>query len=140
MTNSFDVDVIDAKEAWARLVADEHTVLVDVRTMVEWAYVGVPDLRVLGKDVVTIEWTKMTGQQNAGFVRQLSQVVPDMDKPLLFICRAGLRSHAAAIAARQAGYNNVVNISDGFDGELNDQGQRKSISGWCAQGLPWTQN
>ncbi len=140
MTHSSEVEIINSKEAWARLANDDQTVLVDVRTMVEWAYVGVPDLTTLGKDVVTIEWTKMSGQQNSAFTRQLLQSVPDTDKKLMFICRAGLRSHAAAVAARHAGYGHVVNVNDGFDGSLNEHGQRKTISGWCAEGLPWTQN
>ena len=140
MTNTSEVEIIDSKEAWSRLQDDQNTVLIDVRTMVEWAYVGVPDLKSMGKDVVTVEWTKMSGQQNSGFIRQLQSAVPDQDKKLLFICRAGLRSHAAAVAARHAGYDHVVNVNDGFDGKQNDQGQRKTVTGWCAEGLPWTQD
>ena len=140
MTNSSDVEIIDSQEAWSRLQSDADTVLVDVRTMVEWAYVGIPDLSSLNKDVVTVEWTKMSGQQNSSFVRQLQTSVPDHDKKLLFICRAGLRSHAAAVAARHAGYSHVVNVNDGFDGKRDDKGQRKTVTGWCALGLPWTQD
>ena len=140
MTNSSEVETIDSKEAWSRLSQDNNTILVDVRTMVEWAYVGIPDLSSLDKEVVTVEWTKMSGQQNAAFVRQLQTKIPDQDKSLLFICRAGLRSHAAAVAARHAGYTDVVNVNDGFDGGLDDNGQRKTVSGWCAEGLPWTQD
>lgn len=121
------------------LSQDPNTVLVDVRTMVEWAYVGLPDLSSLNKKVVTIEWSKLTGQQNLGFTQQLMAQVPQ-DKTLLFICRAGLRSHAAAMAALQAGYQAAINVEDGFDGPLDDNGQRKLVSGWCASGLPWTQD
>ena len=122
------------------LESEPGTQLVDVRTMVEWAYVGVPDLAQLGKEVVTVEWTKMSGQQNSGFVRQLQQAVPDLNTKLLFICRAGIRSHAAAVAARHAGYTGVLNVNDGFDGPLDDKGQRKTVSGWCAENLPWNQS
>ena len=140
MTNSSDVDIISSLEAWAMLENEPGTQLVDVRTMVEWAYVGVPDLAQLGKEVVTVEWTKMSGQQNSGFVRQLQQAVPDLNTKLLFICRAGIRSHAAAVAARHAGYTDVLNVNDGFDGPLDDKGQRKTVSGWCAENLPWNQS
>ena len=140
MTTSSDVQNITSPEAWAILEKEPQAMLVDLRTMVERAYVGVPDLSSLDKEVVTIEWTKMSGQQPSGFVRQLQQAVPDQDTKLLFICRAGLRSHAAAAAARHAGYQDVINVNDGFDGPLDDKGQRKTKEGWCAENLPWNQS
>ncbi len=130
---------ITSNEAWSLLKDDPETVLLDVRSMVEWAYVGIPDLASINKDVVTIEWSKMTGQPNAAFSKQLEQAIPK-DKKLLVICRAGVRSHAACQAAEQLGYTDVYNIEDGFDGALDENGHRKSISGWCASGLPWSQD
>ena len=107
--------------------------------MAEWAFVGIPDLSSIGKDVVTIEWTKMNGQPNQGFLAQLETAVPK-DTPLFFICRAGPRSNAAALAAISAGYEDVYNVSDGFEGDLDDNGHRKSVNGWCCAGLPWVQD
>ena len=130
---------ITSNEAWSLLKDDPETVLLDVRSMVEWAYVGIPDLASINKDVVTIELSKMTGQPNAAFSKQLEQAIPK-DKKLLVICRAGVRSHAACQAAEQLGYTDVYNIEDGFDGALDENGHRKSISGWCASGLPWSQD
>ena len=130
---------ISSQHAWDMLKQDPDAVLLDVRSMVEWAYVGVPDLSSLHKDVVTIEWSKMTGQPNAAFSKQLEDAVPK-DKKLLVICRAGIRSHAACQAAAQLGYAEIYNIEDGFDGQLDDNRQRKSVSGWCASGLPWIQD
>lgn len=130
---------ITSNEAWSLLKDDPETVLLDVRSMVEWAYVGIPDLASINKDVVTIEWSKMTGQPNAAFSKQLEQAIPK-DKKLLVICRAGVRSHAACQAAEQLGYTDVYNIEDGFDGALDENSHRKSISGWCASGLPWSQD
>ena len=130
---------ITSKQAWSLLKDDPDTVLLDVRSMVEWAYVGIPDLALVDKDVITIEWSKMTGQPNAAFGKQLEAAVPK-DKKLMVICRAGVRSHAACQAAEQLGYAEVFNIEDGFDGALDDHGHRKSISGWCASGLPWSQD
>ena len=130
---------ITSNEAWSLLKDDPETVLLDVRSMVEWAYVGIPDLASINKDVVTIELSKMTGQPNAAFSKQLEQAIPK-DKKLLVICRAGVRSHAACQVAEQLGYSDVYNIEDGFDGALDENGHRKSISGWCASGLPWSQD
>lgn len=139
MSSSSNIKACSSLDAWAILSDNPDTILVDVRTMVEWAYVGIPDLTSINKKVVTIEWSKMTGQQNAAFSNQLKSAVP-LDKTLLFICRGGVRSHSAAIAAQKAGYENILNVEDGFDGELDEKGQRKSISGWCVSGLPWTQS
>ena len=33
----------------------------------------------------------------------------------------------------------VANISYGFEGDLNLEGQRGKINGWKAEGLPWSQ-
>jgi len=35
---------ISAAEAWEKLAADSRAQLVDVRTLAEWNFVGVPDL------------------------------------------------------------------------------------------------
>ncbi|MCE2517943.1 MAG: rhodanese-like domain-containing protein, partial [Alphaproteobacteria bacterium] len=114
MTSSSSSKTVNSVEAWGMLAEDPDTVLVDVRTMVEWAYVGLPNLTSIGKDVVTIEWSKLTGQQNMAFAQQLMAQVPK-DKTVLFICRAGLRSHSAAMAALLAGYAAEVNVEEGFD-------------------------
>ena len=45
-----------ATEAWERLQADPKAQLVDVRTMAEWNFVGLPDLSALGRQVHCIEW------------------------------------------------------------------------------------
>ena len=43
-------------EAWALLEKDPKAVLVDVRTLPEWNFVGVPRLDGLGKE--TIAWVR----------------------------------------------------------------------------------
>ena len=111
----------------------------DVRTRAEWAYVGVPDLSSIGKQVVTIEWKLLNGALNEEFISQLSSAVPQ-DSVLLMLCRSGVRSLAAGVEAKQAGYAEVFNVADGFEGQHNPQGQRKSTSGWCFEGLPWKQD
>ena len=51
-----NVKQVSAMEAWSML-AENDAVLVDCRSIAEWAFVGIPDLSGYGKDVVTIEWT-----------------------------------------------------------------------------------
>ena len=52
------------------------------------AFVGIPDLSGINKDVITIEWTRMNGQPNPAFLPQLEAQVAK-DKALFLICRAG---------------------------------------------------
>lgn len=132
------LEQITAVDAWPQL-AEDGAVLVDCRSMAEWAFVGIPDLSGIGKEVITIEWTRMNGQPNPAFMAQLETLVPK-DKKLFLICRSGARSNAAATAAINAGYGAVFNVMDGFEGDLDENGHRKSINGWCSAGLPWNQD
>jgi rhodanese-related sulfurtransferase len=58
----------------------------------------------------------------------------------LLFCRSGVRSHHAAIAVTQGGYTKAYNVLQGFEGDKNPNGQRNSLGGWRAAGLPWSQS
>jgi len=91
---------VSATEAWKRLAADPKVQLVDVRTLAEWNFVGVPDLSSVGRQVHCIEWQDFPhGAPNPDFVAQASQALNDKDAPVLLLCRSGARSRAAAIAS-----------------------------------------
>lgn len=133
---------IDAGQAWALLEAESSAVLVDVRTTGEWTYVGVPDLSGLGKKPVLIEWQVFPAMQiNSGFTDELTARIGDRDKgrALLFLCRSGVRSKVAAMAMTTCDYTRCYNISNGFEGPLDQQGHRGGVAGWKAEHLPWVQ-
>jgi rhodanese-related sulfurtransferase len=120
----------EANEIWRNAAGAK---LVDVRTRAEWDYVG----RIPG--AVEIELLTYPGSRpNAGFVSELESKA-DKAAPVLFICRSGGRSHNAAMLATQAGYRDVYNVLEGFEGDRDEQGHRNSTGGWRAAGLPWTQ-
>ena len=126
-------------DAYAALQDDPEAVLVDVRTTAEWTYVGLPDLGDLGKRVVCVEWQRFPdGALNEGFVDQLNGAGLQPGAPVYFLCRSGVRSRAAAVAATAAGLGPAYNVSDGFEGPHDDQGHR-TLSGWKVDGLPWRQ-
>ncbi len=108
--------------------------LVDVRTRAEWDWVGrVPD-------AVQIEWIRWPGNQpNPSFLAQLHNEV-DPQALVMFLCRSGGRSDAAARAACAADYGNCYNILEGFEGDRDANGQRNHIGGWRQAGLPWVQS
>ena len=124
---------------------ERDAVLVDVRSKPEWQFVGVPDLSALGKDALLIEWqTYPTMQRNVDFASALKaelagNAVPD-DAPLLFLCRSGARSQAAAAAMAAAGHPRCYNITGGFEGPPDGEHHRGQVAGWKALRLPWAQN
>ncbi|TAJ92781.1 MAG: rhodanese-like domain-containing protein [Reyranella sp.] len=126
--------------AWKILGELKDAILIDVRTRAEWNYVGVPDLAGLDKKPGLVEWQVFPSMQvNPDFVGALSGALADKAVPLLFLCRSGVRSVAAAKAMSAAGYSTCLNVTDGFEGPLDAQGKRGATRGWKAAGLPWRQ-
>lgn len=126
--------------AWKILGERKDAILIDVRTRAEWNYVGVPDLAGLDKKPGLVEWQVFPSMQvNPDFVGALSGALADKEVPLLFLCRSGVRSVAAAKAMSAAGYSTCLNVADGFEGPLDAQGKRGATRGWKAAGLPWRQ-
>jgi rhodanese-related sulfurtransferase len=127
--------------AWKILSERKDAVLIDVRTRAEWNFVGLPDMASIGGKPALLEWQSFPSMQpNPEFVASLSGAVADKDAPLLFLCRSGARSAAAAKAMTAAGYSSCFNISDGFEGPLDAQARRGASAGWKAAGLPWRQS
>jgi rhodanese-related sulfurtransferase len=58
---------------------------------------------------------------------------------VFLLCRSGARSRAAAIALTEAGFRQAFNISDGFEGDADQDGHRCNRNGWKAENLPWRQ-
>jgi rhodanese-related sulfurtransferase len=131
---------VSPRTAWKILSERKDAILIDVRSRAEWNYVGLPDLASVGKQPALLEWQVFPSMQpNPDFVTALSEKVTDKDAPMLFLCRSGARSAAAAKAMAAAGYSSCFNVSDGFEGPLDAQAKRGATAGWKAAGLPWRQ-
>ncbi|MEJ0043468.1 MAG: rhodanese-like domain-containing protein [Rhizomicrobium sp.] len=131
---------LSALDAWALLKSDPRARLVDVRTNAEWNFVGIPDLSELGREVGLVQWQVFpTMQVNPGFVAEAQGDGADKSAPVLFLCRSGARSRAAAIAMTRAGYAKAYNVAGGFEGDLDGERHRGLKNGWKASGLPWKQ-
>lgn len=119
--------------AWA-LFSEGEAVIVDVRTAEERKFVGhVPE-------TLHVAW--MTGfslSRNPRFTKELESKVKK-DQIVLLLCRSGKRSAAAAEAAAKAGFTNVFNILEGFEGDLDALQRRGGFNGWRHAGLPWIQD
>lgn len=123
--------------AWA-LFSQGLAQLVDVRTAEERHFVGhVPA-------TLHVPWATGTAlTRNPRFVRELeAKLAPHggKDAVVLLLCRSGKRSALAAEAAAKAGFTQVFNVFEGFEGELDALGQRGHGDGWRFHGLPWLQD
>jgi rhodanese-related sulfurtransferase len=118
----------------AHALMEKGAKLVDVRTHAELDFVG----SVAGS--VAVEWNSYPeGRRNADFIAQLADLVAQ-DEPVMFICRSGVRSHHAAIAATQAGWKECYNVLEGFEGDRDANHHRSTVGGWRKAGLPWVQS
>ncbi|GAA3402179.1 MULTISPECIES: rhodanese-like domain-containing protein [Pseudarthrobacter] len=121
------------QEAWDKL--EQGAILVDVRTEGEWAHIGIPETKATENDPLFIQWTFPGGIPNPDFINDLNQQAPeDRSTELVFLCRSGQRSIAAAIAATQAGFTSY-NVLEGFEGDPDRFGER-TVNGWKNRGLP----
>lgn len=119
--------------AWD-LVQKGQAVLVDVRSGEERKFVG----HVPGSQHVA--WATGTAlTRNPRFVRELEAKVAK-DAVVLLLCRSGKRSALAAEAAAKAGFTNVFNVLEGFEGEIDAQQHRGGSDGWRFHRLPWVQD
>ena len=123
--------------AWSLVSAGEAR-LVDVRSGEERKFVGhVPDS-------LHVAWAPGTAlTRNPRFVRELeAKVAKDGGKEavVLLLCRSGKRSALAAEAAAKAGFTQVFNVLEGFEGEIDVQQHRGGSDGWRFHGLPWVQD
>lgn len=122
------------EEAYQIMQSAPGAKLVDVRSRAELDWVG----RIPG--AVEAEWATYPGMKpNPHFLTQLQQQV-DKEALVMFICRSGARSHAAATTATQAGYADCYNVLEGFEGDKNADNQRNALNGWRAAELPWEQS
>ncbi|MET0264380.1 MAG: rhodanese-like domain-containing protein [Duganella sp.] len=120
--------------AWA-LFSSGRAQLVDVRSGEERKFVGhVPDS-------LHVAWATGTAlTRNPRFVRELESKIGSKDAIALLLCRSGKRSVLAAEAAAKAGFTNIFNVLEGFEGEIDDLQQRGKADGWRFHQLPWVQD
>ena len=124
-------------QAW-QLVQQGQAVLVDVRSAEELKFVG----HVPGS--VHVPWATGTAlTRNPRFVRELESKLAahgGKEAVALLLCRSGKRSVLAAQAAAAAGFTQVFNVLEGFEGEIDAAQHRGGSDGWRFHHLPWEQD
>lgn len=126
---------VTPSEAYLLVQQNPNVKLIDVRTNAERDWVGrvaVPDAQH-----AAIQWNLYPGgTPNPQFIQQLSEVA-SKENVLLFLCRSGVRSRHAAKLATEHGYAHSFDILEGFEGDKDAHGHRKTVGGWCKANLPW---
>ncbi|HEX7329127.1 MAG TPA: rhodanese-like domain-containing protein [Casimicrobiaceae bacterium] len=121
------------REAFEFLRDHADSVFIDCRSEIEYLFVGHP------AGVHHVAWNEGPDWEiNPHFVGQVKKVA-SMNRPVVLICRSGQRSVAAGLELEKAGFKEVYNVLDGFEGPLDENHHRGTVSGWRKEGLPWEQ-
>jgi rhodanese-related sulfurtransferase len=121
------------REAHDFLHQHPQAVMIDCRSEMEYLFVGHP------AGAHHVAWNEAPDWDvNPHFVGQVKKVA-SMNRPIVLICRSGQRSIAAGKELESAGFTDVYNVLDGFEGPLDDDHHRGTVAGWRKEGLPWEQ-
>ena len=90
---------INLEEARARLRANPHAILLDVREDLEWAAGHAAQARHLGRGVLE---------------RDIENQFPDTNAEIIMYCGGGYRSALACDIAQRMGYKNVASLAGGY--------------------------
>lgn len=129
----------------------DEVLFIDVRTRAEVEFVGSPT--VMDRNIPLFEidpnsWDEKVREydktRNKNFEAELQQAVAQhgltKDSPIIFMCRSGGRSAAAADIAAKLGFIRAYSLVEGFEGDTAKSGPdegKRSVNGWKNSGLPW---
>jgi len=138
---------LTSKEAHDALQADPGIVFIDARGPREVEFVGIAagtDANVPVKIKTTDYVEKKKGyawRDNPDFVAQVDAIMAREGKtradPVFVQCRSGGRSKMAAQKLIDAGYTEVYNLIEGFEGGKDKATGHRTREGWRNAGLPW---
>lgn len=131
------------RQAYDFLLAHPDALFVDCRSEAEYFLVGHPLVERDGHEPWrphNICWAdELRLEVNTRFVPDIDALARDRAQPVVIICRSGRRSVSAGEALEAAGYREVYNVLEGFEGPLDERFRRGTVSGWRLAGLPWEQ-
>ncbi|MHB8622462.1 MAG: rhodanese-like domain-containing protein [Sulfuricaulis sp.] len=131
------VITLHPKEAYKFLQQHANAIFIDVRSHMEYLFVGHPAGAIHVPWIDEPDW-----KVNTHFVTQVRQTMlggTTGAAPVVLICRSGVRSLEAGQVLIEAGIKEVYNVAEGFEGQLDDKHHRSALGGWRHHGLPWEQ-
>lgn len=136
------------QDAHAALTADPRIVFIDVRDPIEVAFVGhaAPMDANVPVMVATHRFDPGQGayvmEDNSRFVAEVEAIMAregaGKADPVFVMCRSGGRSAKAARQLIAAGYTNVWNLVEGFEGDRDPASGQRILNGWRNADLPWS--
>lgn len=134
------LEKISPLKAWEICQQDPRALLIDVRSSMEFLFVGHP------KGAIHVPWIDEPDWViNKNFVTDVRKLAlgglneSTSDVPIILICRSGNRSDDAGKVLVESGMGRVYNIDEGFEGKLDDSHHRSTLGGWRYHDLPWEQ-
>lgn len=128
------------QEAAEFLAQHPESVFVDVRSSMEFLFVGHP---VGATNIAWIDDPDWSINPNFAIEieREAKRHNAEAPKavPIVLICRSGVRSLEGGHVLVKAGFSQVYNVLEGFEGDLDDNHHRGTENGWRFHGLPWEQ-
>ncbi len=132
---------LSPQDAHHVLEENPRAVLVDIRSTMEFLFVGHP------KGAIHIPWMDEPDWTiNPHFVTRVRELMLggtlESDAgaaPVILICRSGKRSVEAGKKLVESGFTEVYNVLEGFEGDLDEQHHRSTLGGWRFRKLPWEQ-
>jgi len=139
---------LTAREAYDKWRADpENVTVLDVRTTEEYLFVGhAPMAWAVPLFSQSYEWDAekqhFSMSPNPDFISQVEDFAQPGDT-ILVMCRSGGRSAMAVNKLAEAGFTNVYQITDGFEGDPVKDPESVFLgqhlrNGWKNSGIPWT--
>lgn len=140
---------IDANTAYL-MATTKNIPIVDIRTIQEYQFVGhIPFAYNLPVQVWGNKWdakkNNFSLDPNPDFVKEFEHKFPDKSASYIITCRSGHRSPKAVDLLVKAGYTNLYNMWEGFEGVAVKEKElptfnQKVVDEWKNKGLPYTWN
>lgn len=130
------------QQAWQLIEDDPRAILVDIRSSMEFLFVG------HAKGAVHVPWIdEPDWTVNPDFVTDIRKLLlggaicteDEGCAPVVLICRSGKRSLEAGHVLMDAGFNRIFHVGEGFEGDLDENHHRSTQGGWRFHDLPWEQ-
>jgi rhodanese-related sulfurtransferase len=133
---------ISPQQAWDLLQSNADATLLDVRSTVEYYYVGHPSMAIHIPLKEAPDWgidENFVEKVRSALTNKAKEVEKNVSQPVLIICRSGKRSMEAAEELNRHGFIEIYNIAEGFEGDRDENNHRSTINGWRFHNLPWEQ-
>lgn len=139
---------VNAREAYEMWKANPDKItIIDVRTPEEYVFIGHAPMAIniplqVWNSKFDTDKKDVVLDENARFVTDIQKRY-EPENTLMIMCRSGHRSAKGVEVLAKAGFKNVYNVIDGFEGDKVKDSEsyfdgKRMRNGWKNSGNPWT--